>query len=1154
MADKQRAKAGKKSEKEAGQAAADGQQVTVDFSVAFTVTPAAIPPPPCTVYDSCFSFSFLSLPPASSPPVGQWVPVASISDSSAEGSLPAPVAVTWEWKAQLSVDRELLLRLEQEMLKVVIEQKQAAVEPEPAPSTVPAEELQSPKKGKAAPPAAAAVAVKKKKETALEEERKSSAHPALTDDIPFVPVASFLLPLSALLSAPHSASLIAPSPGLAFTLPAGLSSLSCVLHTNHINPIHPTLLPSLLPLTISLQSLSPLTPPSASSSQPAYRPLSLCMSLPSYPHALAASTSFTSSSSLSFSSSLLPSRTVFLSLLPASTLYELSSDAHAGIAVEVRDRDAVCIPSQGELEEQAREKARKEEEQRREEEARLKEEEKKKKQEKKPPQLKSPTAAKSTPAAVDATAAPAAAATETSAADSAPPPPAAAVVYDTRSNVFGMATLPLQELFDASVSSVSALTPVSPVYPPVSVPMLPFTHRANPYSGTVLSYTLTLQHPLPSRASLAAAAPYCRLAAVMEDAAWSAVYELILTANAAACGVEDGRAPGAGSWSWLDAVMANAEEAAAETEVKQTEAEKEADKPVATRVREKSDAKPVKKTAKVDDKAAPPAPLSPPAADLPLPAVYRARGDYLTGCFVTDGKTRWLMLEGLAPAAASSSAFATVLSALFSLRQRQPGKTRLYSDGSLRFPSRLYPSCPLSLLHLRLPSPLSSFLSRVVSPCFLSLNKLSLLFKGEVVRSLGDVSSARVWLAEEEVRRLQAECGRTETLEDVYGKELSRREKEVKKQQRLKREQEQREQQEELRRQQEEKERLERQLAEQTQPTASPEQAAAPAAAAAAAPEAAVQAQADAASVDATLTATLTATIAAESAVSPLPQTAAAKKQPRSAPHPAPSLPSLTYDSPASYQACLRALREACHADRAHHYTFHVDYLHSSIPRYESQEEYERLVNRQQRSRWLTQRGFVTCAAGSSSTRLFSDSGLLSGHERQLEREERRRQRSLDELVEQRWQQRQQRYERRREVQFYTQPLFPSLFDRSPQRSIHLTTEAELQQQKAELQRQQSAWEEKILVSDPNFHVLWKSPPRLQTLRQDPAVKLGLLPEVQSLPVSITNTGQWSCPADLSFRDSGNGGEGGEEEKAEFVRYFFPHRFVHRPKMKAEKH
>ena len=35
-------------------------------------------------------------------------------------------------------------------------------------------------------------------------------------------------------------------------------------------------------------------------------------------------------------------------------------------------------------------------------------------------------------------------------------------------------------------------------------------------------------------------------------------------------------------------------------------------------------------------------------------------------------------------------------------------------------------------------------------------------------------------------------------------------------------------------------------------------------------------------------------------------------------------------------------------------------------------------------------------------------------------------------------------------------PSSPSLFDRSPQRSIHLTTEAELQQQKAELQRQQS--------------------------------------------------------------------------------------------------
>ena len=205
-----------------------------------------------------------------------------------------------------------------------------------------------------------------------------------------------------------------------------------------------------------------------------------------------------------------------------------------------------------------------------------------------------------------------------------------------------------------------------------------------------------------------------------------------------------------------------------------------------------------------------------------------------------------------------------------------------------------------------------------------------------MVRSLGDVCSARVWLAEEEVRRLQAECGRTETLEEVYGKELSRREKEVKKQQTFKREQEQREQQEEQRRQQKEKERLERQLARagrSRQLRLSRQQ-----------PQQRQQRRLlrrpsrfklTLPASKPTLTATLTATIAAESSVSPplcLSQPAV-KKQPRSAPHPPPS-PAFSHVRLAGVvpgPACALCVR-ACHADRAHHYTFHVDYLHSSIP------------------------------------------------------------------------------------------------------------------------------------------------------------------------------------------------------------------------------
>ena len=273
------------------------------------------------------------------------------------------------------------------------------------------------------------------------------------------------------------------------------------------------------------------------------------------------------------------------------------------------------------------------------------------------------------------------------------------MVYDTRSNVFGVATLPLQELFDASVSSVSALTPVSAGLPaPRPCPCCPFTHRANPYSGTLLSYTLTLQHPLPSRASHSLRLrPTAALAAVMEDAAWSAVYELITNRQRRCLRCRGRQNSGCRQLELARrSPWANAEEASAETEVKQAEAEKEADKPLATRAREKSDAKPVKEDCK----------RSTTKPHLLLRCHRRLRIFRSRRCTERARdyphwllRQRWedAMADAGRPRAGSCFFPPPLLPCCPrcpSLRQRQPGKTRLYSDGSLRFPSRLYPSCP----------------------------------------------------------------------------------------------------------------------------------------------------------------------------------------------------------------------------------------------------------------------------------------------------------------------------------------------------------------------------------------------------------------------------------------------------------------------------
>ena len=226
----------------------------------------------------------------------------------------------------------------------------------------------------------------------------------------------------------------------------------------------------------------------------------------------------------------------------------------------MRDREHTAIKTKEEVAEDVRKQREADEKREAEERERQKEEEKKKKAAK-PAALKSPKAA-SKQTKVDEPIAPQPAVTEVveavEAVSAAP-----AVVYDCRSNVYGMAVLSLVDLFQSAVAdtaTVDVVSGVSAVLPPPDVPLMAPDRRTNPYAGTLLAARLRLLHPLPPIAQLAAEAKYARTVAVWpvdSEDSWLRVYNELLRANAKAVGVEDGQSEGQGSWQWLEAITAD---------------------------------------------------------------------------------------------------------------------------------------------------------------------------------------------------------------------------------------------------------------------------------------------------------------------------------------------------------------------------------------------------------------------------------------------------------------------------------------------------------------------------------------------------------------------------------------------------------------------
>ena len=1170
MADKAKGKAAKK-----GDIPSDAAAVTVTFTLTITATPAPTSPLPCTVFDHRFTFSLFSTTPTTTPLLSTWLPTASLSRSTSSTTpstsppdpscLSPPSPLTFSSSIDLAVDRDLLLSLQSSTLPIIIDHRLAVIPPpdsSPIPTLTP-DDLPSPSSSSKASKAKASPSPLPPKRKAGgggegEERKGGTGHPAL-DDLPFLPLTSVSLPLSALLCPPFHVAAVAGEGGTSFALPSGLSSLSVALHTGGMNPIHPSLLPSLLPLVVQLHSVSPLTPYPPPSP---FRDVSLRLFLPSpSPPPLPLPTTFLPSSSLTFTPTTLPPTVTFLGLLPPSTLHSLATHPRAGVRVELHDRDDGRIPTPSELEEEVERRRKAAEEAQREEDARVKEEEKKKK---KQPAIKSPTAKGRKPD------------TPPEPLDGLPPPAPPAVevevgpVYDERSNVYGVATLPLHDLFLGPLTQLSGVAAVSPVYPAAGVAMLAPATRSNAWGYTMVGYTVRVMHPLPAVDVLRGGLRYGRVVAVMEEGeggGWSEVYEEVLRWNAKACGVHDGVTEGHGSWDWLDSVT-SPPFTDDDVTPPPVEVDRLDDKPK-SRERGSKSSRGGARPGAGGGKEVKGELVSQASAEVKADAAVRrvVRADHLTGVSVTDGKQRWVVLEGLAVGRAGAVALAAVRDRLMEAK-RGVGRMRLLANDDLVFPSRLYAGTPLSLMCVRLQAPLSSLVTKasaVRGAGFLALSKLAVLSKGAVVKSLQQAWEGKVMLEEDEVKHLKEGCAQKERLDDRYGVQLAKREREARRAKRAQKEAEERLSKE--------------QLTIALPPNPAPE-AAPPV-------ESVLPTLVPTEGVDASVPAGESSAVLADPPA-PLEATVVAAdalvvkkrvKQPQSAPSAVPQLPSLTYSTPAEYRECLRALREACHADPHHHYTFHLDYLHSSVPRWESKEEAEREERAKEKAKWLDARGFIAACRGGGRGGLFSEVGLLSEGERQREREERRRRKGVDELVEEAWQARVERVQRAREVRFLTQPTFPTLFDRSPPTSIHLSGVEEVAARRALEEKERDDWRRKLQVDDPCFHVLWRGQHHvegerggvrgvgksrlfaLEGLLKDEPVKAALRFEregkegggrslvVQPAPVSITNEGPWVSPQELQIHDTGR-----VEGQAAFVRHFTRHEAVYKRKVVAEKH
>ena len=1193
-----RPKTAKKGDREAAPAVEAGQ-VQVKFTLDFTATATPFIAPPSNAYDTRFTFTLLTANPTTSPPTSTWSPATAPT---------ATTAVRWTTDVELLVSKETVFSMETDMLKVTIEQREVWVAADTPPSS---DEMLSPSKVVKA--VKAPVTNKKPKVDkpvgSEEGDRKSTAHPALTDELPFTPAASFLLPLSTLLAPPHSLS-FSSAARTDFVLPAGLSSMSCSVHTNGTNPMHPSLLPTLLPLALSLTSLSSLPVPPAPSP---YRPLSLSFALPSHPQTFAAPALLPlTTPDLTLHPTLYPTRVVLLGRLSRSALYEASTTDSCGIRVEVRDREHKSIKTKEEAQEEERIKQQEVERREAEEREKQKEEEKKKKSAKLTPAIKSPKAAANkqqvkaeqevatAPGPVVGSEVVVVEGGEAAGGGVGVP----AVVLDCRSNVYGVAVLSLVELFQSAMAdsaTVDVVSGVTAVLPPADVPLLAPDRRTNPYVGTLLTARLRLLHPLPPISQLVAEAKYARAVAVWpedNEVSWLRVHSEVLRMNAKAVRVDDGESEGQGSWQWLEAIKADEQpQPALEPAVEQKDEEVKAD----NKEKDKAKATKAKKELKPTDAATPSStsasPL-PPAPRTLQPLVRPLSADHITGCMVLDGRSRWLFVEGLA----DGEAWKAIEAALTAERKTMPtsnqpsAPVRVLLDNSVRFAGRSFSGCALTLSTVQLTSAVSSLQVKAAtaSTCVLTLSSLSSLLAPQLLPDLKAACRANGWLNAASVQELKERVGREPKLEEVYGKERAKHEKEIRK--RRAKEAKGKEERERL---EAEKLELEKQQHCQqdsittpnpsSQPTTQPPTEQKPAATtpdtstahtpATGAAVAEIQPADDTQVAD-----VMSATQSTETAEATLPAGTIERKRTRTvlAPQSAPaSLPTYTYSNAAEYQAALRSLRAACHADKNHHYTFHLDYLHSSVPVCESVEEADKEERRRQRRKWRTDRGFVMPPSRVGG--LFSHFGLLSEGEREKERKERRRTRTLNELVDTAWQQKQLEYNQRREVRFYTQPLFPSLFDRAPQRSVHLSGEEQVRAEREVRERERSEWEAKMCVDDTAFHVLWGSGQNkvvnddtegdeqrqalsgscrlfgLRGLRKDEPIKQSLQfkgqqdghgnrkPKqkqlvVDDLPVSITNVGEWRDPSQLQFRESGEKGD----EQVEFIRYFFPHPLIHK--------
>lgn len=475
------------------------------------------------------------------------------------------------------------------------------------------------------------------------------------------------------------------------------------------------------------------------------------------------------------------------------------------------------------------------------------------------------------------------------------------------------------------------------------------------------------------------------------------------------------------------------------------------------------------------------------------------QADYVNGISISDGQHRWLFLEGRREGEALKALRQTLMQTRNQLLLISP------DDDTAIASARTYMSLPLSLQHCRLRSPVTQLLvpSSINAQSFDCLCLLRSLIARENSESTQLLSPLKC-------SAVEREFGSAVSDADVFGAQLIEAEEESRR-------------------------RVSKQLLTQSIEERESE--------ATAAKNASKRERAALDAVKRKATNLLFSSSAHEEQKEW--QAQATKKNDQSNTIKAPVF---LYSNPAEYEQQVERMREFCHSDPRLHWTFHPDFLVSSIPRYESKEQVEAIERAESKSKWIDPRGFVMPPSNGAKN-LFSTTPLISETERTAESP----QLSIEQRVDAARKHRAHVQAAKRELAFNLTPVPPALFDPTPQSSVHRQSDAQIIEQRTREAQEKLDRQSRVCVDDETFYVAVGKTvgncklESIAPIRRDSPRKMALkYKPIEQLPVSITNTQPYQPPSDFKFRESAP-----NPNEPEFVRYVYKHDYVHKPKRSA---